>query len=107
MSIVDVNNVDGIGTSEDGKVLSLLITDHLDWTNEYEHLKILQDKINSYISYLESGQQKEIYPEQEFISYYIEIHFKHKASTNCLNFIKTVNKQLEDYNIKIEAIYEG
>lgn len=77
MSIVDENKVDGIGISKDGEKLMLLITDHLDWTNEYEHLTLLQSKINAYISFLESEQYKEIYPGKQFTSYCIEIHFKY------------------------------
>ena len=42
MSVVDINKVDGIGISKDGNKLMLLITDHLDWTNEYEHIIHLQ-----------------------------------------------------------------
>jgi hypothetical protein len=103
MSIVDENKVDGIAISKDGEKLMLLITDHLDWINEYEHLNLLQSKINAYISFLESEQYKEIYPGRQFNSYCIEIHFKFSLTSNCLKFIDRVNQQLSEYNITIEA----
>jgi hypothetical protein len=85
MSIVDVNKIDGIAIdSNDNSKLMLLITDHLDWIEEYEHLFQLQNKINAYINFLESEQYRDIYPEKQFTTYCIEIHFK--------------------YNILIEAI---
>ena len=46
MSVLEKNTVDAMGVHNEGKCLALLVTDHLAWDNEYEHLKILQDKIN-------------------------------------------------------------
>jgi len=71
MSVVDINKVDGIGISKDGNKLMLLITDHLDWTNEYEHIIHLQNKINAYINFLETEQYKEVYPNKQFEHYCI------------------------------------
>ena len=62
MSVVDKDKVDGIALTED-KIIKLLITDHLSWEKEYEHLLILQEKINSYLAFCESDQYREIYPE--------------------------------------------
>lgn len=104
MSVVDENKVDGIGISKDGEKLMILITDHLDWTNEYEHLIHLQNKINAYINFLETEQYKEVYPNMQFEHYCIEIHFKYEMSSNCLKFIDRVNKQLKKNHITIEAI---
>lgn len=105
MSVVDIDKIDGIGISiEDENKLILLITDHLDWTNEYEHLIQLQNKINAYISFLESEQYKDVYPDKQFSTYCIEVHFKYEMTSNCIKFIDTVNKQLSTINITIEAI---
>ncbi|WP_024833275.1 DUF6572 domain-containing protein [Ruminiclostridium josui] len=104
MSVVDENKVDGIGISKDGEKLILLITDHLDWTNEYEHLIHLQNKINAYINFLENEQYKEVYPKKQFGLYCIEIHFKYELTSNCSKFIDRVNEQLCENNITIETI---
>ncbi|MGE5494629.1 MAG: DUF6572 domain-containing protein [Burkholderiales bacterium] len=104
MSIIDKDKVDGIAISKDGKTLVLLITDHLDWSDEYIHLIKLQEKINSYIGFLESDQYKDIYPGNQFFKYLIEIHFKHQISENCIKWIETANKQLSNNDIKIEYI---
>jgi hypothetical protein len=105
MSIVDVNKIDGIAIdSNDDCRLMLLITDHLDWMEEYEHLLQLQNKINAYINFLESEQYRDVYPEKQFTTYCIEIHFKYEITSNCIKFIDTINKQLSANNILIEAI---
>lgn len=49
MSVVDNKTVDGIALTSDKNGIILLITDHLDWNDEYQHLMILQEKINAYI----------------------------------------------------------
>lgn len=104
MSVIDENKLDGMAISKDGEKLILLITDHLDWINEYEHLVILQDKINAYINFLETEQYKEIYLDKQLELYCIEIHFKYEPTPNCLKFIKRVNEQLCENNITIETI---
>ncbi|MEL7570772.1 MAG: DUF6572 domain-containing protein [Eubacteriaceae bacterium] len=106
MSVIDTNKIDGMGISKDGKKLILLITDHLDWNNEYDHLSKLQEKINSYIGFLENKQYNEIYPDKEFSSYFIEVHFKYEISDNCSKFIKVISKQLLEQNIFIEAFID-
>jgi hypothetical protein len=89
MSIEDKNNIDGIAISKDDEQkLMLLVTDHLDWQNEYEHLILLQDKINAYIGFLEIEQYKEVYPEKVFTLFCIEVHFKYETTNNCVKFIE-------------------
>lgn len=104
MSVVDIDKVDGIGIRNDGTELALLITDHLDWANEYAHLVQLQNKINSYVNFIESKQYEEIYPEHQFTSFRIEIHFQNEPIQKCVKFIDTVNKQLHENRIIIECI---
>ena len=56
MSVVDNKTVDGVALTDDKKGIILLITDHLEWKDEYQHLIMLQAKINAYISFLEEKQ---------------------------------------------------
>ncbi len=90
--------------NKDDRRLILLITDHLDWAEEYEHLLQLQNKINAYIDFLESEQYKDTYPEIQFATYCIEIHFRYEITLNCIKFLDTINKQLSINNILIEVI---
>jgi hypothetical protein len=103
MSVIDINKVDGMGKSKEGNELLFLISDHLDWGKEYEHLKILQDKINAYIEFIEGKQFLSTYPDDSFESYVIEIHFKYDITENCFKFLDIVANQVEKINIKIRA----
>ena len=49
MSVLDFEKVDGIAYDEKNKCVRLLIADHLEWDDEYDHLVVLQEKINAYI----------------------------------------------------------
>ena len=103
MSVVDVNKIDGIANSDDGKTLFLLIADDLDWNREYDHLIQLQSKVNAYIGFLENQQYKEIYPNQSFNKFFIEIHFMIAPTPACTKFIDVINKQLAPQNIHVIA----
>lgn len=104
MSILEANIIDGIAKSEDDKKIILLITDHLSWENEYEHLSLLQDKINAYLGYIESKQYAELYEDVDYEEFIIEIHFKYHTTINCLKFIDIISNQLFLYNIGIKII---
>ncbi|MEN2773874.1 DUF6572 domain-containing protein [Acetivibrio clariflavus] len=101
MSVAEINQVDAMGISKDGKGLILMISDHLDWNNEAEHLFLLQEKINAYLGYIEANEFLDVYPNLKFEYYIIELHFKYPITTNCWRFIKAINTQLEEFCIKV------
>ena len=101
MSILETDKIDAMGISKDGKGLRLMLSDHLDWENEAEHLNLLHDKINAYLSFIESNQYAQTYPDESFEYYIIDVGFKYEASENCLKFVQVINKQLREYNIQV------
>ena len=109
MAVDNTNVIDGMAIDKEKNVLCLLLTDHLPWNcddnsmNEYDHLILLQDKINAYISYLETKQYKNTYPETCFDMAVIEIHFKYEITQNCENFLNEVQNQVGQYGIIIKA----
>ena len=103
MSVVEKNKIDAMGIGKEKDELILLITDHLDWEKEHEHLTILQDKINAYLGFIESKQFVETYSASVFENYVIEIHFKNEMSENCLKFLNAVANQVESINVKIRV----
>ncbi|WP_277760926.1 DUF6572 domain-containing protein [Pseudomonas sp. A34-9] len=63
MSITDARVIDFWGIPKQEPNVELVITDHLEWggkAQQGEHLLLLQEKINTYIAFIESG---EIYTE--------------------------------------------
>lgn len=103
MAVDNASQIDAIANDKENACLVLLITDHLNWDNEFEHLKILQDKINAYVAFIESEQYDEIYPNADFKMAMIEIHFKYDITDNCQKFLQVVQDQLGRIGIKIKA----
>lgn len=103
MSVADVDKVDALCLSKDLNGLVLMITDNLDWSNEYMHLLSLQCKINSYIEYIETSQFFYIYSVKKFNYYTIKILFRHEITEKCFEFLESVSEQLKQYNISVLA----
>ena len=103
MAVDKSSQIDAIANDKENACLVLLITDHLNWDNEFEHLKILQDKINAYVAFIESKQYDEIYPNADFKMAMIEIHFKYDITDSCQKFLQVAQDQLGQIGIKIKA----
>lgn len=104
MSVLEANTIDGIAMTNDDKGIVLLITDHLGWENEYQHLKILQKKINAYISFWESEQYKEIYTDKIIIYGIIELHFIEEMPQSANKFLQVVQDQVGKLGIRIQYL---
>lgn len=102
MSVVDQNTIDSIAMTNDEDGIVLLIADHLEWEEEYNHLITLQEKINAYISFLESGQHNEIFKDKEFRYGIIEIHFMYEPTEKAKQFLNTVQAQISEIGIMIQ-----
>ena len=101
MSILEHDLIDGIAL--DGQQLVLMISDHLDWGDEYDHLIELQEKINAYIAFCESGQYKKIYPNKDVTSAVIQIYFMYVIPASARRFLSQVQLQLCEDGIAIEC----
>lgn len=63
MTIEQSQVVDSIGIDKETGKVTLTISDHLDWSDPDKHILIMQDKINTYLSFIESGELIESYPD--------------------------------------------
>lgn len=61
MSVENLEVIDFASVNKEGNVI-LTISDHLEWDNKKEHILLLQNKINTYLSSIESGEIYEKYP---------------------------------------------
>ena len=107
MAVTEKDVVDSVAYEDD--LLLLQLYDHLDFDGEFEndHMMMLQDKLNTYIWYIDSKQYKGTYPGKEFNNYLIKIFFIYEPSALCRDFIIHVNKRLSNTKIKIEYIVES
>ncbi|WP_426576202.1 DUF6572 domain-containing protein [Xenorhabdus stockiae] len=105
MSIEDVNKIDMIGIPNNNENLVILgLTDHLSWSGSLEnHLLKLQEKINSYIRFIESGELYKSFPASSGKSeILIEIYFKYTIPQECIHFLEKVRELLTTVNIQLK-----
>lgn len=86
--------------------LGLVISDHLSWEeDEDEHLWLLQEKLNSYLAFIETGQIHKVYegiPHPEDCAITIEISGKYPLSAKAQRFFQHAGKTIADAGFKLE-----
>ena len=107
MSVTQKDTIDAIGISPEGNELVMLITDHLDWEDEYTHLMALQDKLNAYFTFISSGQYKASHPKARISAFNIRIAFMFKPSENCLKLLDVARKHAQKIKTQITIEVTG
>ncbi len=91
MSVEQTKVVDFISTNPKGEVV-LTISDHLGWEAENDHLWLLQEKINSYFAFIESGEIVNKYPDAKGKKVVINIKAMNEPSAEALRFFAKVKE---------------
>ena len=73
----------------------LVISDHLEWDDKNEKLLLLQEKINNYISFLESGDVYKMYPDIRHGNFTIELVSKYRPNGESEKFLKMITEIIE------------
>jgi len=93
MSIEQTSVVDFVSINKEGEVM-LTISDHLEWDDRNQHLKQLQEKINAYLRFIESGEIYETYPNAKDKKIIISIHAMHQPNSEARKFITKITEEL-------------
>lgn len=102
MSIEQINKVDLLGLNKGTGKIELGIIDDLDWDEPKVHLQLLQDKINAYLSFIESGEIYESYPEAKNRSFKILIATKYQPDKIGKDFINSLRKILSSAGYELQ-----
>jgi hypothetical protein len=94
MSVEKTNVVDAIGIEKNEWVV-LTISDHLEWDLANEHLLVLQDKINGYLRFIESGEIFDAYPQAHGKQIMISIVALHSPFGDAVKFIDRAKETVE------------
>jgi len=104
MSIEESKKIDYVGINQDE--VALIISDHLDWTEEEKHLQALQDKINIYLSYILDGQFGKQYPNDMSKPIKIKVVSQFPYTENGKKAIKATSSFLEENHPNISISQE-
>ena len=90
LNIENTETIDSIAFEEDTNKLILCIWDGMDWTDEGNHMLLLQAKLNSYLRYIDTKQYYDNYQNTSSIE--IRIGFLFKEPQICIDFIEKLVK---------------
>ena len=103
MSIDQSKVVDFIGTDNKTGNINLAISDHLDWSDpKNEHLLILQEKINTYLAFIEGGQLYKEYPAAEGKKIVIQVIGKYPLNSEAKKFYELAGKKIKEAGFSLE-----
>lgn len=107
MSVEDSNVIDIIHSEKDGGCVTLTVTDHLEW-GDGEHLLKLQDKLNKYLAFVESGEVFEKYPAAKGKAVKINVVCKYHPDSEGERFLnlcqKTITEAGFEFNYETRGI---
>ena len=101
MSVDQTEVVDLIGIDEHSDDVILTISDHLEWGSG-EHLLLLQEKLNTYLSFVESGEILESYSKARGRDVLINVVCKYKPDDSAISFLGKVASIVEGAGMKFK-----
>jgi len=95
MTIEEAQVIDIISTAKDGRSVTITATDHLEWGGK-EHLMKIQEKLNSYLAFIESGEIFESYPDSKGKQININIICKYPPDAEGIKFLNLCKGSVEN-----------
>lgn len=95
MSIEQSEVVDAIGVDPETGEVVLTISDHLDWQDLPEHVFLLQEKLNAYLAFIESGELCEAYPKGEGRTPRIDVITKFPVAPDAHSVLQRIEETLQ------------
>lgn len=103
MTVEDSEKIDIISIDPKSDEVVLTIADHLDWSDEYEHLLTLQTKLNAYLSFIHSGEILHSYPKARNRRAVIDIAFKHEPPPIATEFVMRAAESAAEIGVGVRA----
>jgi hypothetical protein len=93
MSVGEKDIIDFVSTKDD--VVTLSIADHLSWDDERSHLAQLQDKLNRYLDFINSGELVDKFPEAADHRPLVRVYFLHPPTKTAHEFLDKASTSIE------------
>jgi len=103
MSIEQTNVIDFATINTASGDLWLTITNHLPWDcDEGSHLVLLQNKLNAYLRFIESGEVFEKVPDAKGRSIVINLVGKFSLSEKAARFFELARSRIEEAGFRLQ-----
>jgi hypothetical protein len=104
LNIEKTDTIDSLAYEQDTFSLILLLTDGMDWSDMMRHLWLLQEKLNTYIWYIDSGQYEEKYSNVKRIE--LRVSFLFEEPELCHELLEKAKKVFMNVFENFEMIVE-
>ncbi len=101
MALDKPDAVDAVGIERGSDFAALTITDSWDWQDERKHLLALQAKLNDYLSFIESGQIWESYPEAAGRQLVIDVVGKFSLPRIGIDLLERASDACADLDVRV------
>ena len=95
MPVDDPTVIDVVGIDQTDEIV-LSVSDHLDWSDEVGHLQALEEKLNAYLAFAESGELIQKYPNATGRQVRIDVILKYPPSSAAEAFFQHARAIVED-----------
>jgi hypothetical protein len=93
MTVEQANTIDAIGTDMATGAVHLTVTDHLEW--DQEHMLKLQEKLNAYLAFVESGEIHSTYPDAVGRKIVVDLILKYRPTEVASAFLEKIRPIIE------------
>lgn len=104
LNIENTDTIDGLAYEQETFSMILLLADGMDWSDMKRHLLLLQEKLNTYIWYIDSRQYEEKYPDVKRIE--IRVSFLFEEPEICHELLERAKQVFLDVFENVEMIVE-
>ena len=107
MTVEQPKTIDFVSANKERNRVYLTISDHLDWSAEDEehHLLSLQEKIQNYLHFVESGQLAKYRPDFKELPVTIHVRAKYPLRGEGVKFYEAAQKIVSEAGFTLEFEY--
>ena len=103
MSVQETRKIDAVAMDKSPTDVTLLISDHLDWIeDEGTHLLLLQDKLNAYLDFIESGELVRKIPRAAGLPVIILVDAKYPLSPMAQKFFDLAKGAVKEAGVSLD-----
>ncbi len=102
MTIEQTDGVDFVSIDHKSGDVFLLISDHLEWDEDGEHLLLLQEKINAYLRFIESVEIYDRFPQLKGKKIVINVANKFPFSEQADRFFKLASDVITKAGFRLQ-----
>ncbi|UWP97184.1 hypothetical protein K3X48_15245 (plasmid) [Aliiroseovarius crassostreae] len=111
MTISETDTIDFVQVNASDQRVNLIVADHLPWEGigdaDDQHMYLLQEKLNSYLAYVETRQLYSDYPDVVGYDIKLQVYGKFDRSPKGVEFYARLRGFLEQSGYSIEFILKS